>query len=79
MVKTKLLSQEDMIKKMIDYADDNFNGNHKMVADVLGISPQYFSDVVRGRRNVSSKIAEFFGYRPVKRFEKIIYDNRSVK
>jgi DNA-binding transcriptional regulator YdaS (Cro superfamily) len=41
----------------------------KAVADELGISPMYMNDLLRGRRDISERIAEKMGYRKV--FRKI--------
>lgn len=44
--------------------------SQKDAAKKIGISPQHFSDVVRGNREVSQAIAAHFGFRRVCLFEK---------
>lgn len=37
-------------------------GSQKSCAEMLGISPAYLSDILSGKRNVSSRILEKLGY-----------------
>lgn len=37
----------------------------------LNITPQYLSDILKGRRALSPVIAKFFGYRPVTVYRRI--------
>lgn len=46
-------------------------GSQKKAAELLGISPQYLSDILIGRRDISAKVARMFGYEPVKHFRKL--------
>jgi phage portal protein BeeE len=36
-------------------------GSQKKAAKTFGVSPQYLSDVIRGRREITDKIANYFG------------------
>lgn len=38
------------------------HGSSKAAADALGISPQYWSDIVRGRRDLSDNVLEKLGF-----------------
>jgi transcriptional regulator with XRE-family HTH domain len=38
-------------------------GTAKAAAKEMGISPQYLSDLLRGRRDIPDRIAEFLGFR----------------
>jgi plasmid maintenance system antidote protein VapI len=38
------------------------NSSQKDLAAELGISPQYFSDIIREKREISPKVAEKLGY-----------------
>ncbi len=40
-------------------------GRQDMAAEHLGISPQYLSDVLHGRREISKNLAERLGYERV--------------
>jgi len=35
-------------------------GSQKALADRMGITPAYLSDIINGKRGVSQKVAEFF-------------------
>ena len=43
-------------------------GSQKEAAAILKISPQYFNDVVRGKREVSAELAERLGFEKVVSF-----------
>ena len=44
--------------------------SQKELADELGISPQYLSDVLKGRREISAQLASKLGYERVITFVK---------
>ena len=46
-------------------------GSQKEAAKSIGISEQYFSDIINGRRAVSARVAEYFGYKPLCLFQLI--------
>ena len=49
-------------------------GSQKAAAEIMRISPQYFNDAVRGKREISAELAERMG------FEKIVlFVNRRVQ
>lgn len=39
--------------------------NQKILANELGISPQYLSDIINEKRDITEEIAKFFGYERV--------------
>jgi DNA-binding transcriptional regulator YdaS (Cro superfamily) len=41
------------------------NGSQKEAARVLGISPQYLCDLLRGRREFSAAVADVLGFQRV--------------
>lgn len=49
-------------------------GSQKAVAEELGISPQYLSDILNGRRSVSDRVAEALGMERVTTWRPIQYD-----
>lgn len=44
--------------------------SQKDAAAKIGISPQYFCDIIKGKREVSQKVSQYFGFRRVCLFEK---------
>ena len=52
-----------MLKREQGSLSDSQFANH------IGVSPQYMSDVYLGRRDPGEKIAEFFGYEPVRAYK----------
>jgi DNA-binding transcriptional regulator LsrR (DeoR family) len=47
------------------------DGTQREFARRLGISEQFVGDVVKKRKAVGETIARHFGYRPVRRYERI--------
>ena len=43
-------------------------GSPKQAASCMGISPQYLNDIERGRRDISEKVAAYFGLKRVVTF-----------
>ena len=48
----------EVLERMVDYA-----GSQKAVAEWLGVSAQYLSDVMSGRRYVSKEMGKKLGYK----------------
>jgi hypothetical protein len=48
-----------------------YAGSQRAFARELGISEQFVGDVVKKRKAVGETIARHFGYRPVRRYERI--------
>ena len=46
-------------------------GSQQALAEQLGISTQYLNDVLNGRRDITQRFAEKFGYLRVVLFEKL--------
>jgi predicted transcriptional regulator len=45
--------------------------SQREVADDLGLSPAFVCDVLKGRREVTERLAKKMGYRKVVEFEKV--------
>ena len=45
-------------------------GEQRIVAQALGVSPQYLCDVLKGRREPADKLLKALGYRRVVIYEK---------
>jgi plasmid maintenance system antidote protein VapI len=45
-------------------------GTQKQVAAALGVSPSFLNDILKERREITSRLAEQFGYRRTVVFEK---------
>lgn len=43
----------------------------KQAATALGISQQYLSDLINGKREISAQVAEKLGYRKIVRYQKL--------
>lgn len=43
----------------------SYLGNQKTLAKELGVSPQYISELLNGRKEVSKNIAAKFGYKKI--------------
>lgn len=43
-------------------------GSQKQAASCMGISPQYLNDIVQGKRDISEKVAAYFGLKRVVTF-----------
>ena len=46
-------------------------GNQKRWAELAGVSPQYVSDVLKGRREPGESIAKMFGYKSITLYIKV--------
>lgn len=49
-------------------AKECWKSNQKTVAEQLGISPQYLSDILRGRREITGEVASKLGFERVVTF-----------
>jgi hypothetical protein len=45
--------------------------NQADLAYALNISPQYFSDILKGNRGISPRVARLLGFRRIIRYKKI--------
>ena len=45
--------------------------SQKTVAAAIGISPQYLSDILAGKRELGTKVQSYFGVRRVVMYEKV--------
>ncbi|MFA5378166.1 MAG: helix-turn-helix transcriptional regulator [Dehalococcoidia bacterium] len=58
-----IATEHDMRDRLTDMVAHH--GSQKAVADILGVSKGYLSDVLMGRRPVSSQMAERMGWKRV--------------
>lgn len=70
------ISQDAIITMLISKCQER--GKKKGLAEQIGVSPQYVTDILKGRRDISSEVAEKLGYRKLVLFETII-DPEDVK
>ena len=61
---------EKRMREMIDIAI-TVAGSQKAFADEAGISPQYLTDVLRGRRAIGAKLLKWFGMERVVSYRRI--------
>jgi plasmid maintenance system antidote protein VapI len=61
------LTSEQMIKEIIRVKGDRSN---RAVALEMGVSEQYICDLLRGRRDVSVRMAEALGFQRLMKFRK---------
>jgi hypothetical protein len=61
---------ETRMRRMLDTAI-GISGSQKAFAKKAGISEQYLSDVMRGRRDVGDKLLKWFG------LERVVYYRRT--
>lgn len=57
--KTRLITLDDCLVRVIRLR--NHLGSQKALADKLGISEQYLSDMLRGRRTISDELMDAIG------------------
>ena len=61
---------EERMKKMLETAV-NISGSQKVFAKQAGISEQYLSDVLNGRRDIGDKLLKWFGLERVTYYRRI--------
>lgn len=60
---------EEVIKMANEFIE--VTGNQKQVADMVGISPSYLSDILKGKRSPSDKLLRVLGLHEVTLYRKI--------
>lgn len=50
------------------------HGTSKKAAEWLGVSPQYFSDIIKSRREISDTVAKKLGYTKISIFVEVKWD-----
>lgn len=56
-------SEKELFQELYDFCHDA--KTQAEAAKALKVSPQYLSDMLRGNRALSPKVAKFFGYKQV--------------
>lgn len=69
MVMAKQRVSEALLVKRLE-KETNLHGSLLVKAREYGVSPQFLSDVIRGRRNVTENLARALGYTRIIEFEK---------
>lgn len=62
-------TQDQILKTLRDLVQEK--GSQTAVAQVLKVTPQHVGDMLRGRRDVSDKIARRLGYEKIILFKKL--------
>ena len=58
-----MLSEEELRKRIgANTQPGGVYGSQKVLAELMGVSENYVSLIVRGRCNISAETAAFFGY-----------------
>ena len=58
------MKTENEFRELIQGAIEQ-HGTQSALADAIGITPQYLSDILKARRSISEHVASFFGYKRV--------------
>lgn len=66
----KILTEQQFIKRLIAY-QATLGLNQKQLAERLGVSPQYISDVLAERRSAGDAIASKLGFKVITAYEAV--------